>query len=1336
MFRFYQPNSSGANYDNWGIDDIAIGTSVSLSNIEWDLDNDGIYETDSDTPNYSNSVGTHTIGVKATLSDDSTITESFNVTIANNTPTIESTIAALSYSEDFTDNTIDLKVYFDDFETADTDLIYTAAGNTNVGVSIDASGIATISSATQDWNGTETIRFTAQDSHGASIYQDVNIVVAPISDIVTDSISGLEDNSITTNLLSNDTFEATPTISSVTNGSHGSVQILDASVGTVRYTPTANWNGTDSFTYTVTSGGKIETATVNVGITAVDDAPTLNDVTKTITDTVNADVFGDISDTLSASDPENQTLTYSIDNSGSNVTTLAGIYGNLTIDPATGTYTYSPNNDGSINALNANASDTFTLKVTDGTNIVSTSLTVNITAVTDNIVKYNEQASPLKILENMNVNVDTSINYSGGYIDFDLSNSSETEKLSFEKVETANIVAGAISIVGSSVYLGDGSTSSVIGTIDSTKNGENGTSLRINFSVGFTNGDMEANTVGVETSTVGETVSIPGWNIVNDRVILGQDTIDGLATPLDPTYPQPNIDRELSDASYASFSTLETSTIEDSGNNVLKFNSNLSSAGYGVVRGPYVYSDGTVILQAGDSVSFTWKAEGGSDAYDVFGYIVDVNSPSTYDVILNETGSSGNASTAWATNTITVSEDGEYQFVFIAGSYDFSGGTALGAQLFVDDVSIIQVNPPSGVTGEALEKLSRLVTYENSSDLTQDNSTINKTLTVSIVQEDNTSISTSQSLEIQEVNDASVLAPLTGINYTDTAINDNFSDTSGTAVGSDVDSNSALVYGITDGIDEGTTVSKNSDMGVLTIDKVSGAYTFVANDSAINALLTDLTETFAITVTDDANASDTKNLLINITAANDTPVIKIVDVAGVILEGATLSDNGSITFTDLDLTDRAVATEATATVTALNQDGVTPLALTTAQQADIEAAFSISNTSTNTNNGEVTWDYSIAEDKLDFLAKGEVITATFTITVTDDEGTTATQGVVITVTGSNDKIVASSENADFIKQAFGVDFTTDISGYFSDVDLTDEMVFTISGLPNGLTYDKNTGVILGRLNDIGTFTVTIAADDESGDLTRSSDSALTTKTFELEILAPLEVVTSSVEVAVSDVPIVEDTQIQIASGASGDALVQDRSDEPVINSAPEVNGGIIPDVTSLEVVANNVATGTGEVFVRSADITVIVDVNGQVSFDDTVEHIDFSLHSISFTENEVTIAIQDDYRSDQEVYSGSYDNGKAFPDGLSINNQTGQITGTISEDMIDDEGNVKFEISAYNEATNETRILKITVNVKEIKNTETTTDNEVTYIPLSDQLAMQKDKINNYGDDLTKLFAM
>ncbi|QJW83497.1 cadherin-like domain-containing protein [Ramlibacter terrae] len=87
-----------------------------------------------------------------------------------------------------------------------------------------------------------------------------------VADIVADTATVNEDANVTTNLLANDSFEGVETITAVTQGTNGTVTILDPVLGTVRYTPNANFNGTDTYTYTVTSGGVSETATVTVTV--------------------------------------------------------------------------------------------------------------------------------------------------------------------------------------------------------------------------------------------------------------------------------------------------------------------------------------------------------------------------------------------------------------------------------------------------------------------------------------------------------------------------------------------------------------------------------------------------------------------------------------------------------------------------------------------------------------------------------------------------------------------------------------------------------------------------------------------------------------------------------------------------------------------------------------------------------------------------------------------------------------------------------------------------------------------------------------------------------------
>ncbi len=175
--------------------------------------------------------------------------------------------------------------------TEDTPITYTAAqllGNDTDDGSHDALHIESVTSGTggtavlnsdgtvtftpnADFNGTANFTYTVSDGLLTSAAATVNVTVNPVADIVADTATTNEDTAVTTSVLNNDSFEGTPIVSEVTQGAHGSVAINPN--GTVTYTPTADFNGTDSYTYTVTSGGVTETATVNVIVTPVNDAP-------------------------------------------------------------------------------------------------------------------------------------------------------------------------------------------------------------------------------------------------------------------------------------------------------------------------------------------------------------------------------------------------------------------------------------------------------------------------------------------------------------------------------------------------------------------------------------------------------------------------------------------------------------------------------------------------------------------------------------------------------------------------------------------------------------------------------------------------------------------------------------------------------------------------------------------------------------------------------------------------------------------------------------------------------------------------------------------------------
>ncbi len=229
-------------------------------------------------------------GVNPTASDS----DSLIVNRVNDAPTVENAIADQELSEDFATYTIDLN---DAFKDSDSALNFSVSGNSNVLVSIE-NGIATIS-PTADWNGSETLTFTATDPSGESISQTVNFTVAPVADIVADKATVVEDTPTIIKVLGNDTFEGDGKVVSLdtNNGpANGTVSINPD--GSVTYTPNDNYVGKDTFTYIVTSGGVSESTTVNVDVTPVNDAPVAkDDIATTQEDTaVTIDVLPNDSD--------------------------------------------------------------------------------------------------------------------------------------------------------------------------------------------------------------------------------------------------------------------------------------------------------------------------------------------------------------------------------------------------------------------------------------------------------------------------------------------------------------------------------------------------------------------------------------------------------------------------------------------------------------------------------------------------------------------------------------------------------------------------------------------------------------------------------------------------------------------------------------------------------------------------------------------------------------------------------------------------------------------------------------------------------------------------------
>lgn len=206
----------------------------------------------------------------------------------------------------------------------------------------------------------------------------------------------------------------------------------------------------------------------------------------------------------------------------------------------------------------------------------------------------------------------------------------------------------------------------------------------------FPNGNFARTSINSSGSGVS---SFDGWDVLTQRINLGTDQILGWPTPADPTRPAGARSTDAQEGFTGTVAPSFSFPANGTGSAIKLSTGGLQAAqGYAVFHGPALASRSTVSLQPGDEVSFDWKAEAGGDAHDVFAYLLNVNDGTTIP-LFDDTGASAGAATPWRSETVTVNQAGEFAFVFVAGSYDASGGKALGGSLSVDNISVRSATP-------------------------------------------------------------------------------------------------------------------------------------------------------------------------------------------------------------------------------------------------------------------------------------------------------------------------------------------------------------------------------------------------------------------------------------------------------------------------------------------------------------------------------------------------------------------------------------------------------------------------------------------------------------------
>ncbi|WP_336790231.1 Ig-like domain-containing protein [Paenibacillus sp. MMO-177] len=242
-----------------------------------------------------------------------------------------------------------------------------------------------------NYSGSDSFTFKANDGELDSAPATVSITINEVNEAPVAQNGTLqteEDKPLNGSVHATDGDGDTLHYSVVSQPAHG--QLTLNTDGTFTYTPDANYNGPDSFTFKANDGSAdSNTASVNIAVTPVNDAPTADASSKTTPEDTA------LNDSVSGHDVENSTLTYAV--------VTKPEHGELVLNP-NGTYTYTPDKD-------YNGSDSFTFKANDGDlDSAPATVTITVTPVND---------APSAVNSGVTTNEDTPVNNSVSANDVD-----------------------------------------------------------------------------------------------------------------------------------------------------------------------------------------------------------------------------------------------------------------------------------------------------------------------------------------------------------------------------------------------------------------------------------------------------------------------------------------------------------------------------------------------------------------------------------------------------------------------------------------------------------------------------------------------------------------------------------------------------------------------------------------------------------------------------------------------------------------------------------------------------------------------------------------------------
>ena len=236
----------------------------------------------------------------------------------------------------------------------------------------------------------------------------------------------------------------------------------------------------------------------------------------------------------------------------------------------------------------------------------------------------------------------------------------------------------------------------------------------------------------------------------------------------------------------------------------------------------------------------------------------------------------------------------------------------------------------------------------------------------------------------------------------------------GSVSATDVDANAVLSFALNGPPPAGLTFNTN------------GTYSFNPSNPAYQSLGVGQQQVITVpfTVTDDQGATSIKNLLITVTGTNDAPVA--VAAAFTTVEDAPVI-NGSVSASDIDAN----------AVLSFALNGPPPAGL----------VF----------NANGSYSFNPSDAAYQSLASGQQRVITVPYTVTDDQGATSSQDLVITINGVNDAPVARPDTGTAIEDTpLSVTAANGLLSNDTDIDFGASIQVTQFSI-NGLSTDYSAG---------------------------------------------------------------------------------------------------------------------------------------------------------------------------------------------------------------------------------------------------------------------------------------